>query len=80
LKNSLNVGKIYKSRPEAYEFQVSSIKNVKLIIEFFDKYPLITQKFGDYMLFKEAYNLINNKEHLTNVGLLKLIALKASSN
>jgi len=80
LKNSLNVGKIYKSRPEAYEFQVSSIKDMKLIIEFFDKYPLITQKFGDYILFKEAYNLINNKEHLTNVGLLKLIALKASSN
>jgi hypothetical protein len=80
LKNSLNVGKIYKSRPEAYEFQVSSIKDMKLIIEFFDKYPLITQKFGDYMLFKKAYELINNKEHLTNEGLLKLIALKASSN
>nr|YP_009327824.1 hypothetical protein [Epichloe festucae]YP_010564198.1 hypothetical protein OYW92_mgp42 [Epichloe bromicola]APB96783.1 hypothetical protein [Epichloe festucae]APB96843.1 hypothetical protein [Epichloe hybrida]UYX62182.1 hypothetical protein [Epichloe bromicola] len=80
LKDNLKVGKIYKSRPEAYEFQVSSIKDIKLIIEFFDKYPLITQKYGDYELFKQAYELISNKQHLTNDGLLKLIALKASSN
>ncbi|OTA47418.1 hypothetical protein K449DRAFT_299271, partial [Hypoxylon sp. EC38] len=66
------VGKIYKSRPDIYELQVSSIKDIKLIIEFFDQYPLITQKYGDYVLFKKAYELINNKEHLTLNGLLKL--------
>lgn len=43
LKDNLKVGKIYKSRPELYELQVSSIKDIKLIIEFFDKYPLITR-------------------------------------
>ena len=80
LKESLKTGKIYKSRPELYELQVSSVKDLKLIIEFFDRYPLITQKFGDYVLFKKAYELINNKQHLTMDGLLKLIALKASSN
>ena len=80
LKDSLKTGKIYKSRPELYELQVSSIKDIKLIIEFFDRYPLITQKYGDYVLFKKAYELINNKQHLTMDGLLKLIALKASSN
>ncbi len=80
LKDSLNVGKIYKSRPEIHELQVSSLKDIKLIIEFFDKYPLITQKYGDYELFKKAYELMNNKQHLTEEGLLKLIALKASSN
>ena len=51
-----------------------------MIIEFFDKYPLITQKCEDYVLFKKAYELINNKQHLTLNGLLELIALKASSN
>lgn len=80
LKLNLKVGKIYKSRPEAYEFQVSFIKDIKSIIEFFDNYPLITQKFGDYMLFKKAYELIINKQHLTMEGLLKLIALKSSNN
>lgn len=80
--DELKVGKIYrtKSRPDASELQVSSIKEMKLIVEFFDRYPLISQKFADYILFKEAYLLISNKEHLTNNGLKKLVSLKASSN
>ena len=78
----LKVGKIYKtkSRPDISELQVSSIKDLKAIIEFFDRYPLITQKFADYILFKKAYLLICSKEHLTSAGILELVALKASSN
>jgi len=48
------------------------------IIDFFDRYPLITQKLADYLLFKQAFELIRNKEHLTIEGLNKLIAIKAS--
>ena len=80
MKESLRTGKIYKSRPEIYELQVSSVQDIKLIIELFDRYPLITQKYGDYVLFKKAYELISNKQHLNMDGLLNLIALKASSN
>lgn len=35
---------------------------------------------ADYVLFKEAFNLIQNKEHLTPEGLKKIIAIKASLN
>jgi hypothetical protein len=45
-----------------------------------DKYPLITQKRADYELFKQAFELISRKEHLTTKGLEKLIAIKASIN
>jgi hypothetical protein len=45
-----------------------------------DKYPIISQKFADYELFKEAYNLIKKKEHLTDDGLRKILAIKASIN
>lgn len=38
------------------------------IIKFFDSYPLVTQKWADYLLFKKAYELILNKEHLTIGG------------
>jgi hypothetical protein len=41
---------------------------------------LLTKKFADYKLFKEAYNLIINQEHLTIDGLNKIIAIKASMN
>lgn len=43
-------------------------------------YPLVTQKLADYNLFKLAYNIIINKEHLTQEGLLKLVAIKGSLN
>jgi hypothetical protein len=59
---------------------VQSIKDIAVIVEHFDKYPLITQKQGDYLLFKMAVNLILNKEHLTIEGLRKIVAIRASMN
>jgi len=82
IKSTIGVGKIYKSksRPDAIELQVSSFKDMSAVICFFDKYPLITQKWADYLLFKEAYELILNKRHLTIDGLKKLVSLKALIN
>jgi len=37
-------------------------------------------KVADYLLFKQCYDLIVLKEHLTPDGLLKLVGLKASLN
>jgi hypothetical protein len=51
-----------------------------VIIDHFDKYPLITKKLADYNLFKSAYSIIINKEHLTKEGLYKLVSIKGSLN
>jgi hypothetical protein len=59
---------------------VKSIKELQLIIYHFDKYPLITKKLADYNLFKQAFNLIKRKEHLTMEGLRSIVAIKASMN
>lgn len=40
----------------------------------------MTQKLKDYQLFKKAYNIILNKEHLTPEGIEKLLNLKNSIN
>ena len=53
---------------DAVKYQVSSIKDLAVIIEHFDKYPLITQKWSDYELFKQAVELIKRKEHLRVEG------------
>jgi hypothetical protein len=50
------------------------------IIDHFEKYPLITQKCADYELFKQAVEKIKRKEHLTEEGLKKIVAIKASMN
>ena len=59
----------------------------EVIIPHFDKYPLVTEKLADYILFKEIVSLMKNKEHLTldpaggaSPGLIKILSFKASLN
>lgn len=82
IKNYLGVGEIYTQGTVSAQYRVFSIKDLQLVIDHFDKYPLISQKFGDYSLFKQAYLLLTNKEHLTPEGGLrsKIIAIRASIN
>lgn len=80
IQKFLGVGKIYKHGKDSIEFRVSGLKNLRIIIDHFDKYPLITQKHVDYLLFKQAVSLVQEKVHLTKEGLLKLVSIKASLN
>ena len=80
LQRTWAVGNIHKHGKDSVEFRVSSIKNLKVVINHFDQYPLITKKFADYLLFKQSVILIENKEHLTKKGLLKLVGIKAVLN
>ena len=60
---------------------VSSMKDITtVIIPHFIKYPLITKKQGDFLLFKSIVEMINVKEHLTMEGLQKIVSIKASVN
>ena len=80
IKSYFFAGHISKTGSESYQFRVDSIKDIQVIIDHFDRYPLISQKFGDYQLFKQAYVLWLNKEHLTLEGLRKIVAIKATMN
>lgn len=80
IQSFLKVGRIDKQNSDSYQFRVDSLSGIKVIIDHFDKYPLISQKFSDYQLFKQAYLLWLNKEHLTPEGLSKIVAIKASIN
>ena len=80
IQKYFGVGNINKKKENACEYRVSSIKELQAIILHFDQYPLITKKLVDYLLFKEAFNLISCKKHLTKEGLDKLIAIKSSIN
>jgi len=80
IKTSLGVGTITERSDGHIKYSVGSLKDLKVIIDHLDKYPLITQKLADFILFKQAYVLIENKEHLTEEGLLKIVSIKASLN
>jgi hypothetical protein len=77
----LGVGGIYQNgKNNSVQIVINSLSGLKVIIDHFDKYPLITQKRADYLLFKMGVDLIKNKEHLTIEGFRKIIAIRASMN
>lgn len=61
-------------------FQCIKLSDLVCIIEHFNNYPLKTQKHGDFLLFKKAFIIVSNKQHLTEIGLHKLISIRASIN
>lgn len=61
-------------------WRVFSVKELKVIIDHLDEYPLLTKKYLDFVLFKEAFKLFVNKTHLTDEGLINIASIKASMN
>lgn len=50
------------------------------IISHFDKYPLITKNYADYLLYRELVMMMSRKEHLTNIGVQTIINIRATMN
>jgi hypothetical protein len=74
------VGKISKLGAESVQFRVYALEDLKVIIHHFDKYPLLTNKQSDYLLFKEVVSLVQEGKHLTLEGLNKIVSIKAVLN
>lgn len=75
------VGRISKERNNCYDYTVGSLEQIiTKVIPHFDKYPLKTQKYSDYLLFKEVVIIMKNGGHLTKVGLQKIINIRSSIN
>ena len=80
IKNFFGVGLINKDRSKAIKFSIKSLTDLAVIINHFDKYPLITKKRADYELWKQVYQLMQLREHLTIEGIHKIVVIKASIN
>ncbi len=78
--NFFNVGKVYTRKDGYVEYIVNSMKDMEVIIDHFNNYPLISQKFSDYKIFKLVFELIKQKKHLTQQGFQVILSLKASFN
>ena len=53
---------------------------IKVILPHFDNYPLISQKQGDYLLFRRIIEMMKDKLHLTKEGVIDVVSIKASLN
>ena len=81
---SISADKIYIRKDGYIEYIVNFIKDLEVIINLFNNYPLITQKLSDYKLFKLVFELIIQKKPLTKEGFRpgpgEMLSLKASFN
>lgn len=73
-----NIG--YRKNKNTYYYGSTSFGSAKKVINYFDNYPLLSYKYLNYLKWRKAYIIIQNKEHLTTSGLEKLIKLKTSMN
>ena len=75
------IGSIHLARNrDIVNYSIDSIKDLNNLIFYLEKYPLLTQKAADFLLFKKAVELVNNKAHLTVQGIKDIVNIKASMN
>lgn len=74
-----SLGEIY-NKESSSNYVIQSLKGINVIVDHFERYPLLTKKREDFKLFAQVVALINKKEHLTISGLHKIVSLKASMN
>lgn len=80
IKDFFCVGEIYTKTSDSIIYTVKSMRDLAVIIDHFEKYPLITQKRADYEVWKQVFIIIKNREHLTLEGLKKIVSLKSIMN
>ena len=69
-----NIG--YRKSQDLYFYGSTSFGSAKNVINYFDKYHLLSSKHVNYLKWRKAYLIIQNKDHLNKDGFEKIIKLK----
>ena len=80
IKNYLGGNLGYRKSQDTYYYGSTSFGSAKKVILYFDKFQLLSSKHINYLKWRKAYILIQNKEHLTDSGLEKINKLKKTMN
>ena len=77
-----NIGYISKINDRfTVEFRVSDITSLNnIIIPHFEKYSLITNKYEDFVVFKQIVSLMSENKHTNLEGLKEILVHRASLN
>lgn len=58
-------------------YSIDSKKDLQKLIIHIEKYPLLTPKAADFLLFKQVVELMSNKAHFTIEGLNQIRKYKS---
>jgi len=70
----------YRSSQNTYYYGSTSFGSARKVISYFDYFHLNSSKHISFLKWRKCYLLIQNKEHLLEKGLNKIIKLKKSLN
>jgi hypothetical protein len=72
---------IIESKKEAVRIRIENFKLIsEHVIPFFTNYPLQSSKLLNFIDFCKACDLIKDKAHLTEKGIIKIKAIKLGMN
>ena len=80
LKNKFDGYIGHRKDQDTYYYESTSFGSAKKIITYFDKFHLLSSKYISYLKWRKAYILIQNRDHLTEKGIKKIIKLKNTMN
>lgn len=73
-----NIG--YRKSQDTYYYGSTSFGSAKNVINYFDYFHLLSSKHVNYLKWREAYLIIQNRDHLNKYGIEKVIKLKSTMN
>jgi len=73
-----NIG--YRKSQDRYYYDSTSFGSAQNVINYFDYFHLLSSKHVNYLKWRKAYIIIQNKDHLNKNGLEKIIKLKSTMN
>ena len=73
-----NIG--YRKSQDTYYYGSTSFGSAKKVIQYFDKYHLQSRKYLSYLRWRKVYFLIQDREHLNDKGLSKILIIKSLLN
>lgn len=62
IRNFFGVGSIYYYG-NSIHYLVRSVAELEIIIKHFDRYPLLSKKYADFVLFKSVVNLVKDRDY-----------------
>jgi hypothetical protein len=82
IKKIWNCGSIRPDRSDkTVKFEVRAIDEIiNIVIPHFEKYPLYSSKNNDFLIFREACNLIKSKKHESVEGFKKIANIAFQMN
>jgi Cytochrome C and Quinol oxidase polypeptide I/LAGLIDADG endonuclease len=73
-----NIG--YRKSQDTYYYGSTSFGTAKNFINYFDYFHLLSSKYINYLKWRKAYLIIQNRDHLKEEGLERILKLKKSMN